>query len=59
MLNLGTKVLNGVTDTYSYDAHDHLTSTSAKSYTYDANGNCTSVASGTSVTTLTYDDENE
>ncbi len=51
--NRKTKVLNGVTDTYSYDSHDHLTSTSSKSYTYDANGNCKTVVSGTSTTTLT------
>ena len=56
--NRKTKVLNGVTDTYSYDSHDHLLSTSSKSYTYDANGNCKTVVSGTSTTTLTYDDEN-
>ena len=56
--NRKTKVLNGTTDSYTYDSHDHLLSTSSKSYTYDANGNCKTVVSGTSTTTLTYDDEN-
>ncbi len=59
--NRHTRVLNSVTDTYSYDAHDKLTGISGgtnKSYGYDSNGNCTSVTVGSSVTSLTYDVEN-
>jgi YD repeat-containing protein len=54
--NRASKTLNSVTDTYSYDSHDKLTSTSSKSYGYDSDGNCTSVTVGGSATTLTYDD---
>ncbi len=59
--NRHTRVLNSVTDTYSYDAHDKLTGITGgtnKTYGYDSNGNCTSVTVGSSVTTLTYDVEN-
>jgi len=57
--NRKTKVLGGVTDTYSYDSNDKLTSTSSKTYGYDLNGNCTSVKVGAATpTTLTYDIEN-
>ena len=57
--NRKTKVLGGVTDNYTYDAHDKLLSTSSKTYGYDLNGNCTSVKVGTATpTTLTYDIEN-
>jgi uncharacterized protein RhaS with RHS repeats len=53
-----TKVLGGVTDTYSYDAHDKLSSTSSKTYHYNSNGNCTSVVVGGATNSLTYDDSN-
>jgi RHS repeat-associated protein len=63
--NRATKVLGGVTDTYSYDSHDKLTAISRggsniKTYAYDNNGNCTSVTvvSGSLVTSLSYDYEN-
>ena len=56
--NRKTKVLGGSTDTYTYDAHDKLLSTSTKSYTYDNNGNCKTVTSGGQTTTLSYDYEN-
>ena len=57
--NRKTKVLGGVTDTYTYDSNDKLLSTSSKTYGYDLNGNCTSVKVGTATpTTLTYDIEN-
>jgi RHS repeat-associated protein len=51
-------VLGGVTDTYTYDAHDKLSSTSSKTFGYDSNGNCTSVVVGGATTSLTYDDSN-
>ena len=53
-----TKVLNSVTQSYSYDSHDKLTAAGSKSYGYDSSGNCTSVTIGTNVTALTYDDSN-
>ena len=56
-----TKVLNSVTDTYSYDNQNKLTGVSgsvSKSYYYDSNGNCTSVVSGSNTTSLSYDYEN-
>ena len=56
--NRTSKILNGVTDSYTYDAHDKLLSTSSKSYTYDHNGNCTAVTVGTLTTTLAYDYQN-
>jgi RHS repeat-associated protein len=63
--NRATKVLGGVTDTYSYDSHDKLTGfsrggTNIKTYAYDNNGNCTSVTvvAGSLVTSLSYDYEN-
>jgi len=56
--NRKTKVQGGVTDTYSYDSHDHLTSTSSKSFSYDLNGNCTAVTTGGATTALSYDYEN-
>ena len=57
--NRKTKVIGGVTDNYTYDAHDKLTSTSSKTYTYDLNGNCITVKVGAATpTTLTYDIEN-
>ena len=57
--NRKTKVLGGVTDTYSYDSNDKLLSTSSKTYGYDLNGNCTSVKVGAAnPTLLTYDIEN-
>ena len=57
--NRKTKVLGGVTDTYTYDNNDKLLSTSSKTYGYDLNGNCTSVKVGAATpTTLTYDIEN-
>jgi RHS repeat-associated protein len=52
------KTLNGVTETYTYDAHDKLQTAGAKSYTYDNNGNCTAVTVGGQTTSLTYDYEN-
>ena len=52
-------MLGGVTDTYTYDNNDKLTSTSSKTYGYDLNGNCTSVKVGAAnPTLLTYDIEN-
>jgi RHS repeat-associated protein len=54
--NRASKTIGGVTDSYTYDSHDKLTSTSSKSYGYDSDGNCTSVTVGGSTTTLTYDD---
>ena len=57
--NRKTKVLNGVTDTYTLDSNDKLLSTSSKTYGYDLNGNCTSVKVGAATPTLlTYDIEN-
>ena len=53
-----TKVLGGVTDTYTYDAGDKLLTAGNKSYTYDANGNCTAVTVGGLTTSLAYDYEN-
>ena len=53
--NRTSKTIGGVTDTYSYDSHDKLTSTSFKSYYYDAGGNCTSVVVGGNTTALTWD----
>ena len=60
-----TKVLNSVTDRYSYDSQNKLTGITGsvtKSYGYDSNGNCTSVAVGSGgsppTTYLTYDYEN-
>jgi RHS repeat-associated protein len=55
--NRTTKVLNGATDTYTYDAHNKLLSTSSKTYTYDHDGNCKTVTTGGQTTTLTYDYE--
>ena len=53
-----TKVLNAVTENYSYDFNDKLTSAGSKSYQYDLNGNCTSVTNGGQTTSLTYDYDN-
>ncbi len=53
-----TKTIGGVTDSYSYDYNDKLTSTSSKTFSYDNNGNCTAVTTGGNTTSLSYDYEN-
>jgi hypothetical protein len=48
-----TKVLNSVTDSYSYDSANKLTGITGsvtKNYGYDSNGNCTSIAVGSGMT---------
>ena len=51
------KTQGGATDTYSYDAHDKLLSTSTKNYAYDNAGSPIRITSGGVVTTLAYDAE--
>jgi RHS repeat-associated protein len=56
--NRATKTIGAVTDTYTYNNAEQLSSTTGgKSFTYDNAGNCTSVTLSGVTTTLTWDAE--
>ncbi len=52
--NLKTKTLNGISESYTYNANDQLTQKGSITYTYDANGNL--IDDGTN--SYEYDDKN-